>query len=240
MFAASTVVRETRSHIALLTLNRPEAGNRLDTATLDELAASLRGACRDDGIRSVVITGAGEQFCTGGEPPPSGSGGMAIREFGRAWTDVADATMSLSKPLIAAVNGDALAGGFGLLAMCDLAVASEDAMFGLPEIRAGRFPILALATVVHSFPSKTLFEMIYDGREYSASEARELGFVNRIAPRARVLQEALAWASQIGAHEGNALAVGRSTYYEMRQMSGFNATKHAVNSLVTLLMAGGR
>ena len=232
----ATLTQEVADGVLTLTINRPDRENRIDRTTGQLLQQALEAARVDLAVRAVVLTASGDVFCLGGEIDgfPTGSP-VQYLGFARAFADVAVAMSRLGKPLIAAVNGDALAGGFSLLAGCDLAIVAEGARFGLPELDYGLFPLLALASTRELLPPKLLFELIYEARLLSAAEAQALHLVNRIVPRDRVLAEATDVARKIAARSGVAISVGRDAYYAMRGMSPQAALEHARFALATML-----
>ena len=136
------------------------------------LADLLNEADQHDNINVVLLHGAGDSFTAGNDledfakNPPGPSDSPQAR--------LINALIRFSKPLVAAVNGDAHAGGFSLIALCDLAVCAEDATLGLPETAHGLFPLLALAIVKDSLPQKVFFDLVYRARLLNASEARSL------------------------------------------------------------------
>ena len=147
---------------------------------------------------------------------------------------------SLGKPLVAAVNGDAHAGGFGLMVACDLAVAADDATFGLPEAAKGLFPFIALATVRDALPKKVLFEVIYTARLMRAAEALSLHLINEALPRSQVLARALALAEQASAYDADIVALGRGLYYRTRGQPAAEALAEAREALLAALDAADR
>lgn len=200
----------------MLTLARPEHGNRLTAALAGALAAEL-GAMRVDAtVGACVLTGAGEVFCLGGDYEGAGATAAGRDEYARALIAMDRAMAQLGKPLVAAVNGDAHAGGLAVVASCDLAFAASDATFGLPEAASGLFPFIALAIVRDALPKKLLFDLIYDARLISAERARVLNVVNEVAPRAAVLERALAAAERAAALDPAVVALGRGLYYRLR------------------------
>jgi len=227
------VAREGR--VAVLTLNRPEHGNRLTTSLASELAQALREVRDDAAIGACVLTGAGDVFCLGGDyrgASPTDEGRAAYAD---ALLHMDDAMAQLGKPLVAAVNGDAHAGGFGVMVACDLAIAAEDATFGLPEAANGLFPFIALATVRDALPKKVLLELIYRARLMSAAEASSLHLVNEALPRAHVLSRAVALAEQVSAYDRDIVALGRGLYYGMRSARPPEAFAAARQALLAAL-----
>lgn len=222
--------------VLLLTINRPDRDNRVDRMTGGALRQAFDAARANDAVRSVVLTGTGRVFCLGGDMDgfPGGSP-VQYLSFAHAFGDVLISMSRLGKPLIAAVNGDALAGGFSLLAGCDMAIASDDARFGLPELDYGLFPLLALAATHELLPPKLLFEIIYEGRLLSAKEACAMHLINRSLPGERVVAEAISLAERIGQRSSVAVSIGRDAFYAMRGMTPQNAIEHARVALATML-----
>jgi crotonobetainyl-CoA hydratase len=191
----STAHRE--GHLLIVTINRPDVMNAVHPPANFELAAIFDEFAADPNLWVAVITGAGERaFCAGNDlkyqatggkmsVPPSGFGGLTSR-------------YDLDKPVIAAVNGVAMGGGFEIALACDLIVAAENATFALPEPRVG---LAALAGGLHRLPRqiglKQAMGMILTGRHVSAEEGKMLGFVNEVAPKGGALEAAKAWAAQI-------------------------------------------
>lgn len=189
-------VVEREGPLTIVTINRPEAHNALNYAAHVELEAIFDEFAADDSQWVAILTGAGEKaFCAGHDlkqqasggglsTPPSGFGGLVTRA-------------NLTKPVIAAVNGVAMGGGFEVVLACDIVVASEKAAFALPEVRVG---LAALAGGLQRLPQqihlKQAMGMLLTGRRVSAEEGLRLGFVNEVT-QGNVLDAARQWASQI-------------------------------------------
>ncbi|TAK82755.1 MAG: enoyl-CoA hydratase/isomerase family protein [Betaproteobacteria bacterium] len=231
-----TLLQQLDKGVLVLTINRPNRENRVDRMTGAALRQALEAARANEAVRSVVLTGAGGVFCLGGDMDgfPGGSP-VQYLNFARAFGDVLISMSRLGKPLIAAVNGDALAGGFSLLAGCDMAVASDAARFGLPELDYGLFPLLALAATRELVPPKFLFEIIYEGRLLNAKEACAMHLVNRSVPAERVVNEAISLAERIGLRSSVAVSIGRDAFYAMRGMTPETAVDYARAALATML-----
>jgi enoyl-CoA hydratase/carnithine racemase len=202
--------------VAVLTLARPEQGNRLTAALAGAVTAELAAARADAGVGACVLTGAGGVFCLGGDYEGAGRTAAGRDEYARALIDMDRAMARLGKPLVAAVSGDAHAGGFAVVAACDLAIAAADATFGLPEAAKGLFPFIALAIVRDALPKKVLFDLIYDSRLIDAQRACELHVVNEVVPRAAVLERALVVAARAATLDPAVVALGRGLYYRLR------------------------
>jgi enoyl-CoA hydratase/carnithine racemase len=235
-----SLVVERRGRIAVLTLNRPEHGNRLTTALAGELTAALRAARDDAGIGACVLTGAGDVFCLGGDYRGAGPTDEGRNAYADALLEMDDAMAGLGKPLVAAVNGPAHAGGFGLMVGCDLAVAADDATLGLPEAAAGLFPFIALATVRDALPKKVLFDLIYRARLMNTGEALSLHVINEALPRSQVLARGIALAQQASAYDAEIVALGRNLYYETRAARPREALQEARRALLAALAAADR
>jgi crotonobetainyl-CoA hydratase len=188
---------EKTGHLAIITINRPEVMNALHPQANAEMAAAWDDVASDPAIWVAIVTGAGARaFCAGNDLkwtnanravplPPSGFGGICSR-------------FDLWKPVIAAVNGVAVGGGFEIALAADIVVAAEHARFGLPEPRVG---LLAAAGGIHrlprQIPQKVAMGLILTGRQISAAEGLRLGIVNEIAPGPEVMAAARRWAADI-------------------------------------------
>ena len=205
-----------RGRIAVLTLNRPQHGNRVSQLMAEELTAALEKARTDPAIGACILTGRGDDFCLGGDYQGAGPATAGRMEFARAFIDMNHAMSRLGKPLIAAVNGNAHAGGFSIAIACDLAIVADDATLGLPEAAKGLFPFLALAIVKDALPKKVLFDIVYNARLMSAKEACALHLANEATPRTLVLERANEVAERASSHNADILMLGRDLYYSMR------------------------
>lgn len=192
---------ERDGHLLIVTINRPEVRNALHRAATDELDQVWNTYEADPELRVAILTGAGDKaFCAGYDlkepsaPPgrsflatrhPRGIGGLALR-------------FDNSKPIIAAVNGVAVGGGFELALACDIIVAAEHAEFGFPEPRIGRTAMDGgMHRLVRHVPLKVAMGMLMTGRRVSAAEGWRIGLVNEVAPAAELMSAARRWARQI-------------------------------------------
>ncbi|MCZ7527240.1 MAG: crotonase/enoyl-CoA hydratase family protein [Acidimicrobiia bacterium] len=188
---------ERRGLVAVLTLDRPEARNAISPEVSVAIEAALDEVEPDPGIRVVVLTGAGPTFCAGADLRAIAAGrGLEIPTARGGFAGLV--TRDFPKPLIAAVNGPALAGGFEIVLACDLAVAAEHAIFGIPEVKrgliAGAGGLIRLAKRVSL---AVALELAMTGDPIDARQALSLGLVNRVVPAAQVLDEALGLAERI-------------------------------------------
>ncbi len=222
-------------HVAVLTLKRPGHGNRLTEQMADEVVAALDAARDDPRIGACVMTGHCEVFCLGGdyqgaEPTTAGRTGYA-----RALIEMDRAMSRYGKPIIAAVNGDAHAGGFSLVVGCDLAVMADDATVDLPEAAKGLFPFIALAIVRDAIPKKLLFDLIYNARLLKATEACELNLVNEVVRRDAVLTRAIALAEHASGYNAKIVKLGRDLYYHSRGANPDDAFAQSQRALLVAL-----
>jgi enoyl-CoA hydratase/carnithine racemase len=224
--------------VAILTLDRPEHGNRVSQQMAEELAAEFERLRRDPNIRACVLTGSGDTFCLGGDHVNAGSRSSDRMNFTRAFSDTVIAMSRLGKPIIAAVNGNAHAGGFSLVAACDMAVLADDATMGLPEAAKDFFPMLALAVVRHTLPRKVFFEIVYGAKLLSAKESLVLHLVNKLAPRADVFSSAMASAEMAASLDPHSVSIGRDLFHATQAMSLEQALEHARMAVVAGMAAG--
>jgi enoyl-CoA hydratase/carnithine racemase len=221
--------------VLVLTLNRPEAGNRLTTSLAAEVAHALETARTDDSVHACVLTGAGDVFCLGGDYHDAGPTAAGRQAYAHALLRMDRAMAALGKPLVAAVNGAAHAGGFSVVVACDLAVAARDATFGLPEAARGLFPFIALAIVKDALPKKVLFDLVYSARLMGSVEALSLHLVNEVTPGERVLERAKERARQAGQHRMGIVALGRDLYYALRGLEPDESLEQAERALLAAL-----
>jgi enoyl-CoA hydratase/carnithine racemase len=212
------VVKVSRQDARLvLTIDRPERRNALNADVIVALQEALHQARSDDAIRAVVLTGAGEEaFCAGADL------GANAFEFDHAaptnaYADLLRTARTLTVPLVARVNGACMAGGMGLLAMCDLAIAAPHAIFGLPEAKVGVFPMQVLAVLQAQVPQRFLTQLCLTGDAIDATRAREIGLVNEVAPDLDGALERL--LSRLQSNSPTALRRGLYAMKAMRSMS---------------------
>jgi enoyl-CoA hydratase len=188
------VLTERVGNVLVATLNRPEARNALSPALIDELSGVLRSADADPAVRAIVLTGAGTVFCSGMDLKAFARGGG--RFDGLVWFF----QEGIATPVIAALNGSALAGGFELVLACDLVVAAEDAQLAIAEVKRGLFAAGGGTMLADRVPLATALEMGLTGDPVTAARGQQIGLVNRAVPADRVREEALALAGRIAAN----------------------------------------
>jgi enoyl-CoA hydratase/carnithine racemase len=234
--ANEQVLYEIRDASAWVTINRPEQRNALNPAVIEGLLETLERAATDDSVRSVVLTGAGDRaFCAGADLGGMQPVGGRVQEHLRRGRigDLLTALPKHPKPVVARVNGHALAGGFGLMLACDLVVAADDSGFGTPEINLGLWPFMISAVIRRNVPRKIAIEMMLTGRRVSAAEAERWGMVNRVVPRGELdgavgeLLEVLHGKSPL------ALRLGKQSFHASEDMP-FGEALAYLNSMLTV------
>ncbi len=190
------VLTEITNNVLVVTLNRPEAGNALNGALSEGLSNALSDAEQNPEVRAIVITGAGEKIFCAGMDLKAFAAGEDIAKIGLGFA----ALRKCKKPLIAAVNGHALAGGFEVVLMCDLVVSVDTARFGIPEVKRGLFAAGGGVRLPARIPLAVAMEMGLTGDPISADRAKELGLINEVVPAAGLRDAALALAGRVSAN----------------------------------------
>ena len=203
------VLTEARDGVLIITLNRPKAKNAANRALAEGVAAAIDQLEADDSLRVAVLTGAGGTFCSGMELKAFVSGETpAIK--GRGFAGLTE--YRSAKPIIAAVEGYALAGGFELAISCDLIVAADNSRFGIPEVKRGLAAAAGgLVKLPKQIPYHVAMEMALTGDFYTAQRVFELGLINRISEPGSALDDALALAATIAANGPLAIAASLKT-----------------------------
>lgn len=218
---AGAVTYEAEPPVARITIAREERRNAINPEVVRRLAGALERAEQDEAVKVVVLTGAGDRaFCAGGD-----LGGMTEetrvgQHFVRAEVGDLFKQMRASRlPIVARVNGHALAGGFGLMLACDLVVAADHAEFGTPEVNIGLWPFMISALIQRNISSKIALEMMLTGRRMTAEEAAGWGLVNRVTPRAG-LDEAVAELTGVLASKSPLIvSLGKRSFYASEDMA---------------------
>jgi methylglutaconyl-CoA hydratase len=209
---ANLVQYETQGPAAVLRLNRPERRNALNR----ELVAALTEAfthARYDAARCVILTGHGSVFCSGMDLAELSEAVKKGADSGEVWDDAVrlgslyDLIYTLPKPTIAAVNGPAVAGGAGLAAVCDLAIAAPEAKIGYPEVRRGLVAAMVLPHLLRLVGERMARYLLLTGVLIDAPEALRAGLVNAVVPADRLMDYALAWSRAVAEGGPQALAL---------------------------------
>ena len=191
------ILTETRDRVALITLNRPEALNALNKATMEEVTSAVAQFDADENIGAIVITGSEKAFAAGAdikEMAPRGATEMYLTNWFADW----DILTRARTPIIAAVNGYALGGGCELAMMCDFIIAGDRAKFGQPEVNLGVTPGMGGSQrLTRAVGKAKSMDMCLTGRMMDAEEAERSGLVSRVVPAGELLDEALKTAATI-------------------------------------------
>jgi enoyl-CoA hydratase len=207
---SDVLLRERRGAVEILTLNRPEKRNALNRELLDGLASTFAELERDDDVRVVVLTGAGDRAFSAGmdlaEFASGGGGGQSVAERAEADDDAVDPSRhqiiswDYPKPIVAALNGATVAGGFEIMMCCDLVVAAEHVVFGLAEVKRGLMPGGGGTLLATRIPMAVALEITLTGDTIDSARAHELGLINRVVPSGSEVDEAVALAERIAAN----------------------------------------
>jgi enoyl-CoA hydratase/carnithine racemase len=221
MVTVTNLLTEDKGSVRVLTLNRPEKRNALDTMLTATLLKALRAADADPAVRCVVLTGAGQGFCAGAD----------LGEFkGLADPQAAEAraelTMQLhlvfskmATPVVSAINGAAMGGGAGLAIAGDLAVMAASAKLGYPETKHGIVAAIVMANLVRQVGRKAAFELVSLAEPITAARALELGMVNRVVPDASLMDAALDLAGRIAGVDPAAMTATKRLFHQVADLA---------------------
>ena len=229
---------ERRGSTALLTLNRPEARNAISPEVSRTMTVHLDEIEADAALRAVVVTGRGEVFSAGADLKVVAQGGAD--EIARGKGGFAGLVRrDFPKPIIAAVNGPALAGGFEIVLACDLVVAAETARFGIPEVKRGLMAAAGgLIRLPKRIPLATALELAMTGDPIDAARAFQLGLVNRLVPGDRVVDEALALAERIAENSPAAVRASRQLMREAVELSEAEGWSRTIELMMPVFESG--
>jgi methylglutaconyl-CoA hydratase len=217
-----SVLIETQDRTRIVTLNRPDKRNALNDELIAELKAALHDANADESLRTIVIRGAGKDFCSGADLSALQKIASASYEENvedaRIVAELFALIRSVRMPVIAAVHGRALAGGCGFALGCDLVVASTTARFGFPEVKIGFVPAMVAAILRRNLGEKKSFELLTQGFEFTAAEAHDLGLINRVVPDDELSDAVMDLASVYTKVSGSAVAMTKKLLYEIDGM----------------------
>jgi enoyl-CoA hydratase/carnithine racemase len=208
---ADEVTRERRGHVEILTINRPEARNAINGAVSRAMSAAMDELTEDADCWVVVITGSGDKAFSAGMDLKAFARGEGAEITAAAGGFAGLSTRDFPKPIIAAVNGSCLAGGFEIMLSCDLVVAADHATFGIPEAKRGLIAGAGgLIRMPKRLPMAIALEMAMTGDPIDAGRAQALGLVNRVVPADELLPAAMALAETIAANAPLAVRYSKS------------------------------
>ncbi|HZA21767.1 MAG TPA: enoyl-CoA hydratase-related protein [Dehalococcoidia bacterium] len=225
---AETVLYEKRGSIVVMTLNRPDALNSINRQLRRELAEAITQFDQDRDAFVGIITGAGRAFCAGRdlkERASDNAAGVQAKAADSMYPDRPYMWPQTWKPLIAAINGYALAGGWSIAQMCDLRLAAEDAKLGISETKWSLLP--PFGTILPKMiPLSAVLELVMTAQPITAQRAYDIGFVNKVVPQGQLMEEAMTLAEQIA--ENAPLAV---QYFKELAYRGLNMSVQDISSL---------
>lgn len=214
---------ELREGIARITLNRPDKRNALDSEMVAELKSVFSASAADPACRVVLLTGAGTDFCSGADLASLEKTAQASvldnMADARSTADLFLMMRNHPRPVIAAVQGRALAGGCGVASACDIILASQSAQFGYPEVNIGFVPAMVMAILRRSVSEKAAFELVVTGELISAARAHDLGLVHRVFADEQFSLEVEAYVSKLSAKSASAIMLSKRLLYNMDSMS---------------------
>jgi methylglutaconyl-CoA hydratase len=208
------VSSEPRPPALVLSLNRPDRRNALSRELIAALTDAFQRARDDAAVRCVILTGAGSSFCAGMDLAELSETLTHGQEPDRVWDDALrlaklyDLIYTLPKPTIAAVNGAAVAGGAGLVTVCDLALAVPEAKLGYPEVRRGLVAAMVMPHLLRHVGERTARYLLLSGDVIDAAEACRTGLINEVVPAGQLLARASSWARALA--EGGPQALART------------------------------
>jgi len=214
---------KTDGSIRHLTLNRPEKRNALNDSLVAALKRALRDADADENLRAIVINGAGKDFCSGADLSAlqkiSESNYEENLEDARGLAELFSIIRMVKIPVVSAVHGRALAGGCGLATGCDIVLSTNTARFGYPEVKIGFVPAIVTAILRRNVSEKQAFELITQGFEFSAAEAKDYGLINRIFAEATFESDVKNYLSVYENVSRSAVMLSKKLLYEMDGMT---------------------
>jgi methylglutaconyl-CoA hydratase len=217
------ILYEMRDGVARITLNRPDKRNALDGELVAELKAAFSASASDDAGRVILLAGAGTDFCSGADlanlEKTATNSVLENMADARSTADLFLMMRNHPRPVIAAVQGRALAGGCGIATACDIILAAQSAQFGYPEVNIGFVPAMVMAILRRSVSEKAAFELVVTGETVSATRAHELGLVHRVFADAQFSAEVETYVAKLAAKSVSAVMLSKRLLYNMDSMS---------------------
>ena len=221
----SVVLYEVRDQAAILTLNRPDRRNALNRQLIAEMTDAVRKASAEPGVRALVLTGAGTAFSAGMDLAEVSAtldqpGEAAqVNQDANQLSTFLDLIYRCPKPTLAAVNGPAVAGGAGLMTVCDLALADPKALFGYPEAKRGLVAAMVMPHLLRHVGERAARELLLRGNLIDAYAAWRIGLVNDVTESGKLMDTALAWVKELAESGPEALAVTKRLLAEMSHLT---------------------
>ena len=231
----NTVLRSIKDKVGTITLNRPEENNTFNIEMARELNEALREFDEDEEVNVIVINANGRNFCTGIDV--NYIDGKSIEEYldwVRLMEEMNVTIANMDKPVIASVHRIAVANGIGLVAACDLAIASDTAKFGATAINVGLFCMGPAVPLLKSLGRKKTLELIMTGDIIGADEAMRIGLINKVVPEADLIEETEKFAKKLADKNPIAMQLGKRSFYQIEDMKYEEAMEFANYHFATL------
>jgi methylglutaconyl-CoA hydratase len=218
------VLCERRGTAAWVVINRPERRNAMNDAVVAGLGQAIRDAAADPEVRAIVLTGAGDKaFCAGADLKPGESSESPVMPDtsmpNNPLAQLFRTIETCNVPVIARINGHCMAGGIGLLCGCDLAIAADNARFGVPEVKVGLFPMMILGYMLRLVPRRVLMEICLTGEPFDAGTALSIGLVNHVVPAAELDAKVDWMLDRIVGNSPTAIRHGKNAMRAMQDMT---------------------
>ena len=229
---------EIRDFVCTITLNRPQKRNALSAQLVNELIYALELASEDDAVRAIILTGAGDVFCAGGDLSQM-QGGRAGSEssipFRGGFVELNLALTQTHKPIIAKVRRYALAGGLGLMCGCQFAFAEDSATFGTPEIQRGLWPMMIMANIFRVVPRRKGLELIISGERIDAETAADIGLINAAVASDKLDEHVWNFAQTLVDRPPQVMQLGLEAFYRQSDMDYASALPYLNEMLMKCL-----
>lgn len=223
--------------VLTLTINRPDRRNAISPAVIEGLMQAIRSVSASPDLRAIVLTAVGDQaFCAGADLATGKFFKFDYSEPRLPMPELYRVARDCGVPIVGRINGTCMAGGMGLLAICDLAIAADHALFGLPEVKVGVYPMQVLAVLQHLVPRRHLMQLCLTGDPINAHEARELGLVNTVVPSAELDTTVAELVGRLCQRSPTALRRGKYATYAIESMS-FEESLRFMEGQIGLLAA---
>jgi enoyl-CoA hydratase/carnithine racemase len=240
------VLYDIEDKVSTITINRPERRNSLNPNVLAGLNQYFDQAGADPEVSAIVLTGAGGNFCSGAD---LGGGFTTEQSFldmhndRKHYADLLVKMNKCKKPILAAIEGYCLAGGMGLCLSSDVVIASENAQFGVPEIKRGLWPYMVTAVLIRNVGRKKAVELCMTGDRIPAAEAERIGMINYCAPKDLFREKVAEMARKLSSYSPAVMGLGKSSFYRVADMTmddalGFLHSQLTINTQVEDLMEG--
>jgi methylglutaconyl-CoA hydratase len=227
------ILTAAESAILTITLNRPEKRNALNDALINDLKNGLREANKNENLRAIIIKGAGKDFCSGADLSAlqkiSDSDVLENWDDARSLMELFALIRKVKIPVIAAVQGRALAGGCGLATACDIVLAGKSARFGYPEVKIGFVPAMVMAILRRNVSEKRAFELATQGFEFDAQTAERFGLINKIFDDETFDTDVKNYAAVYEKVSRSAVVLSKKLLYQMDAMTFENALESGVD-----------